>query len=291
MWSGLLPIRSALGSLHTGTRGGVRAPRARVAARLVLFLGLALPALAAEAKKKSKFLAAYPSFFKLFLFWWCIFVFAVMSVYILDNLLYRLRGPQRMYWAIDHTFSSSASREVYWSQFVDPTSWSQTHPILQTADVCVVNCDAPVERAGSTTEQADERPENASTQFTKAPLSRLKPGLGIAMLHKTVENKGALFCTRKCVKCDTAKEGAWHFVMRTVEVGAGYPFLADSEETELEMWPAEDGVNVRCQMRGFASVASRAFGWWKGLKKASRAGAAIMLEAIEDEVKSIKKQE
>ena len=48
--------------------------------------------------------------------------------------------------------------------------------------------------------------------------------------------------------------------MRTVEGGLGYPFLENTEISEVEMFPSEDGA-IRCKMTGAGDVTSRIFRW------------------------------
>jgi len=281
--------------------------QSKAALRIIVIL--LLPVLV-EAKKKSKFLAGYPSIFKFLLFWWCVIVFAIMFVYIVDQLFYKFRGPCRIDFDVECKFRGVADRLVYWEQVMDPTKWKETHPILQSADVRLVECtgletkdtdeaagqsasEAETDTAG--TRQPDDAVQNVgdppNTKLTPVPLGPLKEGLGLILRHKTGSGprEGTFFCTRKCIQLDMPKEGDWRLVMRTVEVGGGYPFLPDTEQSELIMSPpAEDG-SITCQMYGYASVSSRFFGWWTGLRKASEQGAAMMLEAIGEEIERGKK--
>mmetsp|Transcript_90747 Transcript_90747/g.194634 ORF Transcript_90747/g.194634 Transcript_90747/m.194634 type:complete len:277 (-) Transcript_90747:50-880(-) len=262
----------------------------------LLFLCLVLPTLAYGGKKKSKFLAAYPSLFKFFLFWWCIFVFGVMTVYIIDTLLYKYRGPAHVDFSIEHVFRGVDSRQVYWAQFVDPTTWDVAkHPVLQSADVRTVRVDTEVPPAEPLADAAAASGAHASKRVTPLPegLVALKPGLGLILRHKEGSGvrTGTLFCTRECTQMETPEDGPWRLVMRTIEVGAGYPFMPDTEESELQLWAPEKDGTMRCSMVGFAAVNSRFFRWWTGIRRASVAGAVAMMEGIEEVVQASKKTE
>lgn len=271
--------------------------------RLLLLAASALPALAKKSKADD-ILKHYPAAFKFCMFWWCIIVFIVMGVYILDHLLYRKFGPARIDWKIEHVFRDAAERETYWAQLVDLSQWSHRHPVRQSADVRMVDCakllKAVAEGSGGAKQEApaedDDEPQiyESSPDLKDVPPGPLKPGFGLVMRHKDGAGKlaGAFFCTRACSSLAKPSEGAWRCVMETVEVGAGYPFAAGSEVTELELWPAndEDG-SVRCSMTGVASVNSRFFRWWSDVQAASAAGALGMLEAIGAEIQAAKKKE
>lgn len=310
----------------TATSGGARGLRSRMLHILLaalFFLSLVSPVVAAYGSgKKSKFLAAYPMIFKFLLFWWCIFVFMVMGIYILDHLMFRRFGPAKVAFTVEHIFKSSPNggREVFWKQLADPTAWSINHPVLQSADIRMVRCDAvgkddsaaagatngdSTNGTGAAAEGAAEGAEAAAAvddNGLPAPSTKLQPinlkplavGLGFILRHKESDGgprAGTFFCTRECTKMDMPTEGAWRMVMRTVEVGNGYPFNEDTEETELEMDPpAEDG-SVRCVITGFAAVNSRIFRWWNSLEVNSRHSAVTMLESIESEVLSSKKKD
>merc|ERR1719188_773127 len=173
------------------------------------------------------------------------------------------------------------------------------HPVLQSADVRMVKCaellkganGAAAAPAGSadTSEAKEEKEEEeeepklleASPSLEKVSLGPIESGLGLVLRHKDGAGplSGAFFCTRACSLLEKPEEGAWRFVMDTVEVGAGYPFAAGSEQTELEMWPASEDGSVRCSMSGRASVNSRFFRWWSNLQGSSASGALAMLEA------------
>lgn len=291
----------------------------RLLLRVLCFLVLILPVLAyGEGKKKSKFLAAYPSVFKFLLFWWCIFVFAVMGVYILDHLLFRYYGPAKVIWDVEHIFKGSGSREDYWRQFADPSTWSPQHPVLQSADVRMVKCcaadseeglqaaadaaAAAAAAAGDEVAEVDEIAEALKADAGEAAEARhlqpvahgpLGPGLGLILRHKagTGPREGSFFCSRECTKLEAPEGEPWRMVMRTLEGGAGYPFLPNTEETEIVMMPpAEDG-SVHCRMTGMACVTSRGFRWWTNLQPLSRQGAEAMLKAIGEEVENPKKKD
>mmetsp|Transcript_43699 Transcript_43699/g.95340 ORF Transcript_43699/g.95340 Transcript_43699/m.95340 type:complete len:324 (-) Transcript_43699:54-1025(-) len=304
----------------TAALGGAVGSR-RGLLRLALFLALALPALAyGEKGKKSKFLAAYPMIFKFCLFWWCVFVFGVMGVYITDHLLFRKFGPAKVKWAIEHTFTGSAARAAYWAQVVDPRQWAESHPVLASASIRMVKIVHPPAEGSKEAEEVkeakvkeakeakeakikaaktekekkeieeedDEEIEKPRMSVTPIPHGLLESGLGLMLRHKDEGvRKGTLFCTRECKEIATPDEGPWTLVMRTVDVGAGYPFLPDTEESTMEMWPAAKDGSVRCCISGEAAVNSRVFRWWTGLQPASRTGATALLEAIDTEVNGV----
>eukprot|EP00913_Durusdinium_trenchii_P011265 g10578.t1 len=157
---------------------------------LIVLLSLlqVLGAAAYGGKKKSKFLEAYPMVFKFLLFWWCVFVFAVMTVYIIDHLMYKRFGPAKVVWKAEHIFKG-ASREELWTYLANPSKWSESdHPVLQTADVSMA---------------------------------------------------GRVFCVRECSQIEDPSDGPFVLIMRTVEGGLGYPFLENTEISEVEMFPSE----------------------------------------------------
>merc|ERR1719203_940412 len=108
--------------------------------------------------------------FKFLLFWWCVCVFAIMGVYILDNLMTRKFGSAKVNWSIDYTFKGgSTSRQQFWAQLVDPSAWSMKHPMLQTADIRMVDCNAKaVDPPASSSASADDDEDSL-------PESKLKP--------------------------------------------------------------------------------------------------------------------
>lgn len=270
---------------------------------VLLQLVLAVPTAAYRSGKKSKFLAAYPIVFKFLLFWWCVFVFIVMGVYIIDHLMFRKFGPAKVVWCVEHRFKGgpSGGREAYWAQLADPTTWTMSHPVLQSADIRMVQCssadkaqpDAQPEAQPEAQPQPGADGAPPETQLRPVPLAPLGAGLGLILRHKegSGPRSGSFFCTRACEQLEAPAEGPWSMVMRTVEVGAGYPFQAGTEATEVTMHPpAEDG-SVRCTMSGSAEVNSRIFRWWNSLEPASRLGAVAMFEAIEAEMLAAKKKD
>mmetsp|Transcript_22212 Transcript_22212/g.62235 ORF Transcript_22212/g.62235 Transcript_22212/m.62235 type:complete len:321 (-) Transcript_22212:77-1039(-) len=315
-----------IGALSSAFRGG----RPRVMRLLLLaclLASLVSPALAAYGKgKKSKFMSAYPILFKFVLFWWCVFVFVVMGFYVADNLMWRKFGPAKVAWSVERTFKAApdGGRAAFWAQLVDPTKWSMSHPVLQSADIRMVECTKPEAEKNDTGSKDETSKESAGDKAAAeaaepaepakspnateadeglvAPSAALRPvelrpleaGLGFILRHKQSlggPRAGSFFCARECTKLETPADGTWRMFMRTVEVGNGYPFEPDSEESEVELAPpAEDG-SVRCTINGFAAVNSRLFRWWNGLEPNSRAGSEAMLEAIENEVLSAKKNE
>merc|ERR1712070_736805 len=97
------------------------------------------------------------------------------------------------------------------------------------------------------------------TEEKAIALRSLQPELGLVLRHKenTGVQAGDLFCTRKCTQLETPAEDAWRLVMQTIQVGVGYPYLPDTEESELVMdAPAADG-SIRCCMIGSFAVNSR----------------------------------
>ncbi|CAE7523446.1 unnamed protein product [Symbiodinium natans] len=232
--------------------------------------------------------------FKFCLFWWCVFVFAVMAVYIADHLLYRKFGPAKVVWKADHSFKG-ASREEFWAQFTDPSRWSPEHPVLQTADVSMVLCEqsgsqeksSPEAEAEDVAEDvAEEVPfANPKRKLEAVQLGPLKPGLGMVLRHKAEsESSGSFFCTRECKQLEEPVEGPFRLVMQTLEAGLGYPFLDDSEISEVEIFPPSEDGTIRCKMTGVAEVTSRIFRWWSGLQKDSQEAAAAFMQSIQNEV-------
>ncbi|CAK0865964.1 unnamed protein product [Prorocentrum cordatum] len=272
--------------------------------RLLLLLAGAVPAMAKKSKGL-EILKHYPTMFKFCMFWWCIFVFAVMGGYIIDTLLFRKFGPARISWKMEHVFRGTADRDAYWAQLVDPSRWSTTHPVLQSADLRMVDCSKLLKEVAAgaavvtdTDEVAsygdeDKPPKvmEASSSLESVALGPLRPGLGLVLRHKggTGALAGAFYCTRACTLLEKPPEGVWRFGMDTVEAGAGYPYAAGSQKDELEMWPPGEDGSIRCRMSGTAEVGSRFFRWWSGVESSSRAGALAMLEAIGEEIQAAKK--
>eukprot|EP00440_Ansanella_granifera_P061083 gb/GFBE01066213.1/.p1 GENE.gb/GFBE01066213.1/~~gb/GFBE01066213.1/.p1 ORF type:complete len:293 (+),score=78.75 gb/GFBE01066213.1/:1-879(+) len=271
---------------------------------LLLLLSYALPAVAyGSGKKKSKFLAAYPMVFKFLLFWWCVFVFAVMFVYIVDHLFYRRYGPAKVTWNVEHTFRGG-TREQYWAQLADPSKWSEAHPVVQTADVDMVSWAKGEEAkdAVDVTEGKDEKnestenldplglPKDPKAKLDSVPLGPLKTGLGMVLRHKADSGPrgGSFFCLRECKQVEEPSEGPYLLIMKTVEAGVGFPFLDNSEVSEVELFPAAEDGSIRCKMVGTAEVTSRIFRWWAGLQKNSTEAAVGFLESIAYEVSAPK---
>jgi len=251
----------------------------------------------AEEKKKKKFMANYSGIFKMALFWWTIVVFVVMGVYILDTLLTRWFGPARVDWAVEHTFPKAvAGRESYWAQLADPSKWSATHPVMQGADISMVELEPEENRQALSEEDMQKRageyqPEPRLTS-TAVALQAMKPGLGLLLRHKkdASDRAGSFFCIRECTKVETEGD-VWRLITHTVDVGGGYPFHEGSEVTELQMWPPTADGLVACKMTSCATVSSRFFRWWTGLLSASRSSGEAVFEAIEREVKTVGKKD
>jgi len=334
-----------------------------------------LPALAIGTGKKNKMFAAYPTIFKFFMFWWCLFVGCVMVVYVLDHLLGKYRGPARVDYTVEHTFRSVADREVYWAQLVDPSQWKPSHPVLESADIRMVECghadeqngheeaakaereaeedgqedfsqypngmtwnefqsayaesktgpttsrergDAwtkykekqatEVDAAGDTVSAAAASTEAATSSSSSSsngsedsiqmtvrpvPLGCLKPGLGMILRYKEGNWRAGLhFCTRECTAVETpGPKEPWRIMMRTVDVGGGYPYLKASEEVMVELHPPSEDGSMLCALVGRAACQSRFFRWWSSLQKNSELGAAAYLEALGQEVGRAKKSD
>ncbi|CAK9075989.1 unnamed protein product [Durusdinium trenchii] len=215
---------------------------------LIVLLSLlqVLGAAAYGGKKKSKFLEAYPMVFKFLLFWWCVFVFAVMTVYIIDHLMYKRFGPAKVVWKAEHIFKG-ASREELWTYLANPSKWSESdHPVLQTADVSMV-CDIkdpPSEKENEEEDLAakEEKPfEHPKKVCQSIELGPLKKGHGMILRHKADSGPqaGRVFCVRECSQIEEPSDGPFVLIMRTVEGGLGYPFLENTEISEVEMFPSE----------------------------------------------------
>lgn len=256
-------------------------------------------------KKKGKFMAHVPGFIKFLMFWWCVIVSVVLLMYIVDRLLLRWKGPAFVDWTIDHVFDGGGKREDYWAQFVNPTKWAPSHPILLSADVRMVQMtqESYKDQSASSVKKDKKKPkggddkqavpddgqgeaEELNPGLKPVPLKALELGYGFILRHK--EGSGAHekkhFCTRECTEMSTPKDGAWRFAMRTVEVGPAHFFMAGTEETELDMLPKDDDGKIWCQMRGKAACESRFQRWWMGLRRNSMLGAEDMMDAIGQEV-------
>lgn len=275
----------------------------------LLFLLQLSSAAAYGGKKKSKFLEAYPMVFKFLLFWWCVFVFAVMTVYIIDHLMYKKFGPAKVVWRAERFFKG-VSREELWAQLADPSKWSKDHPVLQTADISLVSNmhdppttpDKEANEAEEISKAKEESHENSDPHFGEnafeTPKKRCEPielgplrkGHGMLLRHKADSGPqaGRVFCLRECSQIEEPVEGPFLLVMRTIEGGLGYPFLENTEISEVEMFPSEDGT-VRCKMTGMADVTSRIFRWWAGLQKDSQASAVAFLESL-DQVSAVREK-
>jgi len=249
---------------------------------------------------KKKFMAAYPVLFKFFLFWWCVFVFAVMGVYIIDQLMYRKWGGAKVQWSVEHVFQGGVKggRETFWKQFADPSTWSANHPLLRSADIKMATCGEEGAAAIAAAKEAiakDPELDDGVLDTKLKYLDSLKPlaeGLGVIMRHKenVGPNPGGFFCTRECIRLDKPKEGPWEMAFQTLEAGPGYPYTAGDETTVIEMHPAAEDGSVRCVMTGSSTVTSRIFRWWSALAPTAKAGAIGMLQAVEEEVLASKKE-
>mmetsp|Transcript_93397 Transcript_93397/g.268943 ORF Transcript_93397/g.268943 Transcript_93397/m.268943 type:complete len:289 (-) Transcript_93397:77-943(-) len=283
-------------------------PPPRPALRAVLVFLLAVPALGAYgygSGKKSKFLEAYPMIFKFFLFWWCVIVFIVMGVYILDFLMSKRYGSAKVEFVVEHKFKPgiAGGRKALWEQLADPTKWSPRHPVIASADLRMVRCTAAEESANGDGKTEPPKPQpNAALGDEATPSTRLEPvelrplqeGLGFILRHKSDDpgpRAGTFYCTRECTKLEQPSEGLWRLGMRTVEVGNGYQFDADSEESEVQLHPPAKDGSMLCVVCGTARCRSRLFRWWNQLQANSRVGAEAMLQAIEDELLASKKND
>lgn len=279
----------------------------RLSYRLSWMLALVVLVLPAAAKKEKKsmiqVLPGYPVVMKFFMFWWCVFVFVVMIIFILDHLCTKWRGPARISWSKKFVFDGRASREAYWAQFADPTAWSSTHPILASADVRMMevtssDSDAPSNGASEAlaAKDANKPVDNAHDRDVekKEPTARLRPisfkpfakGLGLILRHKAGSGprEGLFFCARECTSLETPEGVPWVVHMKTIEEGAGHAFLPGTEEVEVLLHPAADDGTVTCEMTGKAAVNSRISRWWGQLEQLSAEGAELMMQAINDEL-------
>lgn len=299
---------------------------------LLLLVTLVVPATAAYGKGgKGNFLKAYPGFFKFLLFWWCVLMFIVMGILVGDHVLFLRKGPCWVHWYADYVFKGG-EREEYWKQFVDPSSWSWTHPVLMSADIKLVETlsepdpaavaaaaakNGTKEEGGEedeeeeeTTDPSAEVPAQSSDDLSEArkarirpvPLGPMRPGLALVLRHKSStplpikhdadpETAGKFFCMRECVESEKPADGCWRFVMRTIDVGVGYPFLPGTEEVEVVLHPSGDDGSIRCEMNCKAALQSRLFAWWNNVKRNSTAGCGAMLGAIASEVEGSKKRD
>eukprot|EP00438_Fugacium_kawagutii_P026522 Skav209481 [mRNA] locus=scaffold1892:103551:109875:+ [translate_table: standard] len=112
------------------------------------------------------------------------------------------------------------------------------------------------------------------------------PQAGAGMMsnqqHDFCCQAGRIFCLRECSQIEDCFVC---FICSTAlsQGGLGYPFLENTEISEVEMFPSEDGT-VRCKMTGMGDVTSRIFRWWTGLQKDSQASAVAFLESIDEAV-------
>lgn len=294
---------------------------------LLTLLVVSASAAGSKPKKTDKFLSAYPMLFKFLLFWWCVVVFVIMAGFIADNLCWRYIGSAPVKWSTSYTFDGRASREAYWAQFVDPSAWTPTHPILQSADVRMVKVlspeDAAVEQSSNGAAPggldvskeyslADPPPPDAVAEaklmrdeiqaangIRSEPSKRMKPtdfgplkvGLGLVLRHKVSEEQrsGLFFCSRECTLLEVPEEGPWEFEMQTAEVGVGHVFLPGTEEVRIKLWPAEDDGTIKCDMEGSGAVQSRLFRWWYALDRSSAESAQAMLESFNEQQGQAKK--
>lgn len=298
-----------------------RVPRSRTTLRrylqLALLFLLVLPTWT-KREKRNKFLENIPILAKAGLFWWCLTVFVIMMTFIVDSMCWRYLGAAHIKWSTSFKFDGRASREEYWKQFVDPSSWSSEHPIFQSADVRMVRVLRP---DAATSDGLKEDSVNADEKLSEAvpeaklltdeiqaangirsePSKRmqtidfapLKAGLGLVLHHKasTEQRSGLFYCSRECTLSETPEEGAWQFMMKTVEVGVGHMFLPGSEEVKVTLLPPEEDGSVLCDMEGTGAVQSRIFRWWYKLSATSAESAKAMLEMFNEQLGHAKKAE
>merc|ERR1712224_688177 len=98
-------------------------------------------------------------------------------------------------------------RETYWKQFVDPSMWSPTHPILNTANVRMVEVtDKTAVPLADGVNVNESEFADISTVVTPIDFQCLKPGLGLVLHHKNADPygrpAGGFYCMRKCVRAD-----------------------------------------------------------------------------------------
>lgn len=293
-----------------------------------VFMTLVVPTSAAYGKK-GNFLAAYPMLFKFLLFWWCVLMSIVMAIFVGDHVLWMWKGPKWVHWYADHVFKGG-EREDYWKQFVDPSTWAWSHPVLMAADVKVVELlpapameKQPTEaennedgkedgkepaseptsaemKAQATEELSPERKARMKT----LKLGPVKEGHAFLLRHKSAvplpmkhghevdpETAGKFYCMRECTVAEKPADGAWRFVMRTLDTGLGYPFVPGTEEVEVLLDPPSQDGSIRCEMNCKAAMQSRLSSWWNSVQKNSTAANAQMLAAIAGEVEGAKKQD
>lgn len=280
----------------SGTRASGRTGRLASVLLILLLASLADSVDAYGGKKKSKFMAAYPSVFKFVLFWWCVIVFSVMATYIIDNLMFRKFGAAKVQWSVEHVFKAAkGGRETFWAQLADPSAWAPGHPILLSADIKMAKCGEEGAKLIAEAVAAKEKDEGEGMPDTSlVTMDGLKPlteGFGIIMRHKEnfEPNSGGFFCTRECIRIERPKKEAWEVALKTIEVGSGYPYSAQAETTMIELHPeAEDG-SLRCVISGSSEVNSRIHRWWSALEVNAKVGALAMMQAIETEVHANKK--
>lgn len=269
--------------------------------RHFIFLSLLCVA-AAEEKKKSKFLEPFPMIVKAGLFWWCIFVFVVVAYFIVEVLWVRYKGTAVVQWGLTFDFDGTATRKVYWEQFVEPSKWSQSHPVVQSAVISMVQ-NVLAENSGQREKDGEEAAKvtcetNPNEEQTSDPLLGLKVvpfgpmavNRGLTLRVRNGDMEGSFFCARLCTEISTPDEGPWTYTMKTVSTGPAYPYLSGTETSTMKMWP-EEGGKVHCEWEGRAEVASRFYRWWQGLDNAAHEGAKAVMEAINDEVRRSKKHD
>jgi len=203
---------------------------------------------------------------------------------------------------IERTLQCHADRNAYWAQVADPSAWKPTHPVLQSANVRMVEYLNGEGTSG--TENVDSNATNSeggsssvsARQAAKVSkpidLGPFKLGRGLVLRHKEGTGfAGDVFCTRECIELDMPKEGSWRIMMRTTDIGVGYPFLPNTEESVVAMLPAEKDGSIQCILTINAFCSSRFFRWWYGLKKNSIDGAELLLDGIAEEVGRSKKKD
>lgn len=249
-----------------------------------------------KEKDKSPILSQFGDDARFLLFWWCAVLGVIAFAFLLDHVIHRSYGKTTYKWTVKRKLDAAPGREAYWNQFVDPTKWKSTHPIVCSADMAMVRVSREPRTDGAAAPNRSDDDEFVTTldgvhvsELTK--LQPLKPSLGIMMRHKKSTERlgGHLYCTRECTKLEKAgNDDSWGMAMRTVQVGTGFHIKVGTETTELELAPAKKG-KITCYMHGEAEATTRFWCWWQGLRRSSIEGAEAYLDAISQEVCGSKK--
>jgi len=181
------------------------------------------------------------------LFWWCIFVFVVVAYFIVEVLWVRYKGTAVVQWGLTFDFDGTATRKVYWEQFVEPSKWSQSHPVVQSAVISMVQ-NVLAENSGQHEKDGEEAAKvtcetNPNEEQTSDPLLGLKVvpfgpmavNRGLTLRVRNGDMEGSFFCARLCTEISTPDEGPWTYTMKTVSTGPAYPYLSGTETSTMKM--------------------------------------------------------